>query len=74
MAQKGLSAAKTAKKDEFYTQMIDIERELQHYWPHFRGKVIFGRTSEERLSSATVTILMRATSLSISLSTSIIWG
>ena len=40
MAQKNLSAAKTAKKDEFYTQMTDIERELQHYWPHFRGKVV----------------------------------
>jgi hypothetical protein len=21
--------------------MTDIERELQHYWPHFRGKVVF---------------------------------
>ena len=41
MAQINLSAAKTAKKDEFYTEMIDIERELQHYWPHFRGKVVF---------------------------------
>lgn len=41
MANKNLNAAKTAKKDEFYTEMIDIERELQHYWPHFRGKVIF---------------------------------
>ena len=40
MAQKNLSAAKTAKKDEFYTQMYDIERELQHYWPHFREKVV----------------------------------
>lgn len=40
MAQKNLSAAKTAKKDEFYTQMTDIERELQHYWPHFRNKVV----------------------------------
>lgn len=40
MAQKGLSAAKTAKKDEFYTQMTDIERELQHYWQHFRDKVV----------------------------------
>jgi hypothetical protein len=40
MAQLGLSAAKTAKKDEFYTQMTDIERELQHYWPHFRDKVV----------------------------------
>ena len=41
MANKNLNAAKTAKKDEFYTEMLDIERELQHYWPHFRGKVVF---------------------------------
>jgi hypothetical protein len=41
MANKNLNAAKTAKKDEFYTEMIDIERELQYYWPHFRNKVIF---------------------------------
>ncbi|MBR6141971.1 MAG: adenine-specific methyltransferase EcoRI family protein [Bacteroidaceae bacterium] len=40
MANKNLSAAKTAKKDEFYTQLTDIERELQHYWPHFRDKVV----------------------------------
>ena len=40
MANKNLNAAKTAKKDEFYTQMTDIERELQHYWPHFRNKVV----------------------------------
>ncbi|MBR2771794.1 MAG: adenine-specific methyltransferase EcoRI family protein [Bacteroidales bacterium] len=40
MANKNLNAAKNAKKDEFYTQLTDIERELQHYWPHFRGKVV----------------------------------
>lgn len=40
MANKNLNAAKIAKKDEFYTQLTDIERELQHYWPHFRGKVV----------------------------------
>ena len=40
MANKYLHAAKKAKKDEFYTQLTDIERELQHYWPHFRGKVV----------------------------------
>lgn len=40
MANKNLSAAMSAKKDEFYTQMGDIERELQHYWPHFRDKVV----------------------------------
>ena len=40
MANKNLNAAKTAKKDEFYTQLTDIERELQHYWPHFLGKTV----------------------------------
>jgi hypothetical protein len=40
MANKNLNAAKTAKKDEFYTQMTDIERELQHHWKHFAGKVV----------------------------------
>ena len=40
MANKNLNAAKTAKKDEFYTQLSDIERELQHYWPHFKDKVV----------------------------------
>ena len=40
MANKNLTAAKLAKKDEFYTQMADIERELSHYWPHFRGRTV----------------------------------
>ena len=40
MANKNLNAAKAAKKDEFYTQLSDIERELQHYWPHFQGKTV----------------------------------
>lgn len=37
---KTLSAAKKAKKDEFYTQLSDIENELKHYTEHFRGKTI----------------------------------
>lgn len=40
MAIRNLDAAKMAKEDEFYTQLPDIERELQHYWPHFRGKTV----------------------------------
>lgn len=40
MANKNLNAAKVAKKDEFYTQLSDIERELKHYWQHFRDKVV----------------------------------
>lgn len=36
-----LQAAAKAKKDEFYTQLGDIEKELQHYRKHFRDKIVF---------------------------------
>ena len=36
-----LSAAKTAKKDEFYTRLEDIESELKHYGDKFRNKIVF---------------------------------
>lgn len=35
-----LGAAKTARKDEFYTQLSDIEKELRHYKQHFRDKAV----------------------------------
>ena len=35
-----LRAADGAKKDEFYTQLTDIEKELRHYTEHFRDKVV----------------------------------
>ena len=38
---KNLAAAKTNKKDEFYTQRVDIENELKHYKTHFAGKVVY---------------------------------
>ena len=37
----GLSNANKAKKDEFYTQLADIEVELKHYKKHFKGKTVF---------------------------------
>ena len=37
---KALSAANKAKKDEFYTQLSDIENELRHYKNHFKNKVV----------------------------------
>lgn len=33
-----LHAANKNKKDEFYTQLVDIENELKHYKPHFKEK------------------------------------
>ena len=44
MAKAGntqLGEAKKAKKDEFYTQLGDINAELRHYSHHFAGKVVF---------------------------------
>ncbi len=36
-----LNRAYKARKDEFYTQLTDIEKECAHYKNHFKGKVIF---------------------------------
>ncbi|QQR77487.1 MAG: adenine-specific methyltransferase EcoRI family protein [Candidatus Moraniibacteriota bacterium] len=45
MANRSLNSnlhkANKAKKDEFYTQLIDIEKELKHYKEQFRGKVVY---------------------------------
>ncbi|HTE48405.1 MAG TPA: adenine-specific methyltransferase EcoRI family protein [Candidatus Paceibacterota bacterium] len=45
MPTKSLNAnlhkANQAKNDEFYTQLIDIEKELKHYKEQFRGKVVY---------------------------------
>ena len=35
-----LHAAGKAKKDEFYTQLVDIEKEVKYYKQHFQGKVV----------------------------------
>jgi hypothetical protein len=51
MANKILHKAKTNKKDEFYTQLADIENELKHYKKHFRGKVIYCNCDDPRVSN-----------------------
>ena len=38
---KSLGNAKNAKKDEFYTQLVDIENEMRHYRKHFKNKTVF---------------------------------
>ena len=41
MAEKrDLAAAKLDKKDEFYTQLTDIEKEMRYYRKHFQGKTV----------------------------------
>ena len=46
-----LTAAKNAKKDEFYTQLSDIENELRHYREHFRGKTVLCNCDDPRVSN-----------------------
>ena len=36
-----LHNANKAKKDEFYTQLVDIEKELKYYKDYFKDKVVF---------------------------------
>ena len=38
---ENLHAAKENAKDEFYTQLSDIEAELAHYTEHFAGKTVY---------------------------------
>ena len=45
-----LSKAKTAKNDEFYTQITDIEKELKHYKAHFKNKTIFCNCDDPKQS------------------------
>ena len=46
-----LTSAKTNKKDEFYTQLSDIERELKHYRNHFKDKVVLCNCDDPRVSN-----------------------
>ena len=36
-----LQKAKKSKNDEFYTQLSDIEKELQYYKSHFENKIVY---------------------------------
>ncbi len=40
-SNKNLRNANKAKNDEFYTQLVDIEKELRNYKEYFKGKIVF---------------------------------
>lgn len=46
-----LRDAKRNKKDEFYTQLSDIEREVRHYEEHFQGKTVLCNCDDPRVSN-----------------------
>lgn len=48
---KLLQKAKKSKSDEFYTQLPDIESELQHYKNHFKDKVVFCNCDDPQISN-----------------------
>ncbi|MDR3130477.1 MAG: adenine-specific methyltransferase EcoRI family protein [Treponema sp.] len=50
MANKDLHGAKKAKKDEFYTRLTDIEKELNNYKQHFKGKTVLCNCDDPRVS------------------------
>lgn len=48
---KTLRQARKSKSDEFYTQLVDVEKELKHYREHFKGKVVFCNCDDPRVSN-----------------------
>ena len=48
---KLLQKAKKSKKDEFYTQLCDIERELQYYPNSFVNKVVYCNCDDPNVSN-----------------------
>lgn len=50
-ANKNLHKAKNAKKDEFYTQLTDIENKLKNYRHHFKNKVVYCNCDDPRVSN-----------------------
>ena len=50
-ANLNLRKASTAKKDEFYTQLSDIDKELKHYKSHFKNKVVYCNCDDPRVSN-----------------------
>ncbi len=52
-ANRNLHSAKSKKKDEFYTQLADIENELKYYRDHFRDKVVYCNCDDPTVSNFT---------------------
>ena len=46
-----LHTAKTAKNDEFYTLMEDIEKEMRYYKDFFKGKIVYCNCDDARESN-----------------------
>ena len=43
--------AKQARNDEFYTRLEDVEKEVVHYWPQLRGRIVYCPCDDYRWSN-----------------------
>lgn len=48
---QNMNAAKRVKNDEFYTQLADIENEVECYRTHFAGKTVYCNCDDPRASN-----------------------
>ena len=62
---ESLHAANRAKKDEFYTQLADIENELRHYKEHFKGKTVLCNCDDPRVSNFSVYFVLNFKALGL---------
>ena len=51
VTNKDFQQAMRNKKDEFYTQLTDIEKEMKHYKDFFRGKIVFCNCDDPEYSN-----------------------
>jgi hypothetical protein len=50
-ANRNLQTARLGRKDEFYTQLSDIEKEMRHYTKYFKGKTVLCNCDDPRVSN-----------------------
>ena len=51
VSNKDFQQAMRNKKDEFYTQLTDIEKEMKHYKDFFKGKTVFCNCDDPEYSN-----------------------
>jgi hypothetical protein len=50
-SNSNLHKARNSKKDEYYTQLSDIDKELKYYRNHFKDKVVYCNCDDPRVSN-----------------------
>ena len=61
----GLGGAKASQNDEFYTQLVDIEKEMRYYKKYFKNKIIFLNCDDPKESNFFQYFMLNFTKLGI---------